>query len=319
MPGAIPMHFTSLFIIFLTQFTLMEPKKTPRAPNLCQQGIVPPPSAKTPKKPVPGKPSIVPPPLFPRRPIVDELGRDSSRKVFLSAAAKEIGMEPRNFTKWIDNRNPQEEKGPDGKKRIRVDLSFNFAIRPFFVEEKIGFHSFIPETSLGTVKAYFALRKRIRKGELIPVSDGFSEKNKKYMDALREFIPLRIRFGKDPNMPFLVFERLNLSRFRVPVYEYNGSYFCKTEHADAIAFAARLWCGTPQFRAKEVPNVFAEVAKYGDASKIPYELGMKIWVLRAYSLELGGDLHRLKTDLSHSRVISEFFRYGQKDYLATSI
>ncbi len=57
----------------------------------------------------------------------------------------------------------------------------------------------------------------------------------------------------------------------------------------------------------------------GAPAQIPHELGMKIWVLRAYSLEPGTNLHRLKTDLFQSRVIAEFFIYGQKDYLQTSL
>ena len=271
------------------------------------------------KLPIPGKTSIIPPPLFPRRPSVEGIERVSQKKIFLSAAAKEIGMDPGALTKWIRERNPQEEPGTNGKKRIRVDLSFNFAIRPFFVEEKIGIHSLISETSLGTIQAYFALRERIRKGELIPVSDGLGNRHRKYMDSMKEFIPLRIRFEKDPNTPLLIFHRLHLSRFRVPVYEYNGNYYCKPRHTEAIALAARLWCGSHYGKAREVAKVFDEVAKCGDASKLPYELGLKIWVLRAYSLELGIDLVRLKTDLSQSRVIQEFFYYGQKDYVSTSV
>jgi hypothetical protein len=274
---------------------------------------------KTPRAPISSKPSIIPPSVFPRRPAIEGIEKANQRKIFLFAAAKGMDLEPSFLAGWISQRNPQEEMGPNGKKRMRVDLSFNFATRPFFVEERVGVNSLISETSLGTIKAYFAIRERIRKREIIAASDGFADRDKKYMDAMREFVPLRVRFEKDPNTPLLIFQRLNLSRFRVPVYEYNGNYFCDPRHAEAIALACRLWCGTHYVRSREAKKVLDEVAKYGDSSKLPYELGMKIWVLRAYSLEPGNGLHRLKTDLAYSRVIAEFFFYGQKDYLAISV
>lgn len=267
------------------------------------------------KQPLKSRSSIIPPSYF-AKPRFPKPELDSSRKMFLAAAARGIGMDPKEFASWIVKRSPKEERGGDGKKRLRVDLSMNFAVRPFFVEEKVGFNSFIQETSVETVRAYFSLRERIRKKELIPVSEGFGGRDKKYMDLAREFIQPRIRFEKNPDEPFLFFAKQQMPRLRVPIYEMNGNLYCEPRHAAPIAFASRLECASGISKSREAAKVASEISRYPEPENIPYELGLKIWILRAYSLRHDPGLRDFNYGFFYSKALREFFTMAGRDYLS---
>ncbi|MEM4272384.1 MAG: hypothetical protein QXH30_02245 [Candidatus Bilamarchaeaceae archaeon] len=262
--------------------------------------------------------SKIPPPLFPKILQTEGIMEAPLKKLFLSTAARELGMSPKKFTGWMLKRRGTEEIGPERNLRIRVDLSFNFANRPIFVENRIGYNSLISEADFATIKKYFSLREKIRDGELVPISDGLTTRRKLPMACIKEFVGGRVRFGKDPATPFLVFESRHLSRFRVPIYEYNGNYFCKPEHAEPIAFAAVLWCGSRHSRARRVSDAFTEILRCTDPSAMPYGLGMKIWIFKAYSLDSGTGMHHVKAALFSAPTVQEFMLRPQ-DYLSSSI
>jgi hypothetical protein len=65
--------------------------------------------------------------------------------------------------------------------------------------------------------------------------------------------------------------------------------------------------------------VVQEAAKFTSGREIPYELGVKLWVLRAHCLKPGIYMQDLKYDLAYSRTIQEFFHLAPQDYISLSI
>jgi hypothetical protein len=235
-------------------------------------------------------------------------------RIIVAQAAKEMGIDAETLKKVFSSRVETGNFKRYGKKGVSVLLNFDFGRKEVVMEGGISTFARIARPDVETLGKYFLLREQIRKRELIPVSEALRSRNKEPKERMQKFIRSYIALPPEADPPKVIFSK-KLPRLGATVRKMGKVVYCEPRHGDALVFASILRKGSEYMCNRLMNKTMRELDSFRTHREIPFEFGMKLWIVHALFAERPPALFFHLRDFELHPVAMQFWASSQRDYL----